>query len=120
MSRSEKNSISKLFVTGTLIAGTVLASGLSQTSGSNLFSFRSLGTAGELRAELTGNAAIPSNAYELTCGAAHAKKTTGKAKSKTVKSESKAKEAKCGAKTDTTKSQSKAKESKCGQGKCSK
>lgn len=135
MAHAKKLSFSKAILTGSLLAGSLIASPAPVQKTAELFAFKPLGTAGELRTELQASTTLEARGLELTCGADHKKEAGTKTKtsekpakkgSKEAKGtetkcgakETKGADAKCGAKHDITKAQSKTKESKCGQGKC--
>jgi hypothetical protein len=67
----QKNNFGKKtarFVTGSLIAGSMLSLGAADLTASNLNDFEELGSGGELRAELLGQSAQGAYSLEFTCG----------------------------------------------------
>lgn len=120
------NNIAKhIFVAGTIMAGSFLASA-SSLRAETLFNYNSVGTGSEMRTNLLDSS--PNRNLELKCGnnseSKSEKKPASESKSKDAKcgekkTESKTKDGKCGAvKADSSKASSKSKDGKCGEGKC--
>lgn len=129
--KTNNNFTRHIFVTGTLIAGSLLASGAPSTlKAESLFSYNPVGTGSEMRSNLLNTS--PNRVLDLACGnksESKSEKSSAESKSKDAKCgekkvESKSKDGKCGegkcgeSKADTKKAASKSKDGKCGEGKC--
>ncbi len=108
MENQNKNLVKHIFVTGSIVAGSLLGLGaVNNISAKTLFDFGSLGSGAELRTSLLNTS--PERNLDMKCGSKSESNTEKKAGPN-----DKAKDAKCGDK----KMESKAKEGKCGEGKC--
>lgn len=108
MENQSKNLVKHIFVTGSIVAGSLLGVGAVKTiNAETLFNYGSLGSGAELRTSLLSTS--PERNLEMKCGS----KTDTKAEKKSG-ADDKLKDGKCGDK----KMDSKAKDGKCGEGKC--
>jgi len=112
MKNSNKSIAKHIFLTGSIVAGSVLAMAPKTLNAETLFNYRTLGSGSDLLASLLDTS--PKRNLEMKCG----NKSESKEKSKTS-SDSKAKDGKCGeGKCGDKKADSKVKDGKCGEGKC--
>jgi len=116
MEKKKKN-----LLTGALVAGAIITGSALNMNVANAFSFRTLGSGSDLRANLLKTDTNPDLLFELKCGEKKADTTNQKVK------DAKCGEGKCGdektiIKSDTsnteTSNESKTKDAKCGEGKC--
>lgn len=116
MENQNKNLAKHIFLTGTIVAGSLLGFGAPKAiNAENLFNYGSLGSGAELRTSLLNTS--PNRNLEMKCGAKSDSKESkpSDAKCGDKKMESKAKDAKCGdKKMESTKTDSKTKDAKCG------
>lgn len=121
MENQNKNLVKHIFVTGSIVAGSLLGLGTVKTiNAGTLFNYGSLGSGAELRSSLLDSS--PDRNLEMKCGSKTEKKSgpnTKEGKSGDKKMDSKAKDGKCGeGKCGDKKTESKTKDAKCGEGKC--
>lgn len=101
---------------GLVIGGLTVATMGSASLAAELFQLESIGSGGEVRANLTSDISVPSPVSEYS---KLADGKCGENKCGEKKAESKSKEAKCGeAKCGEKKAESKSNEAKCGEAKC--
>ena len=112
MQNSNKSIAKHIFLTGSIVAGSLLGVSPKSLNAETLFNYRSLGSGSDLRASLLNTS--PDRNLEMKCG----NKSETKKESKPT-SDSKAKDGKCGeGKCGDKKMEGKAKDHKCGEGKC--
>lgn len=132
MENQNKNIVKHIFVTGSIVAGSLLGVGAVKTiNAETLFNYGSLGSGAELRTSLLNTS--PARNLEMKCGSKSDNKSEKKSgandkvkdgKCGDKKMDSKAKDGKCGEgkcgdkKMDSKADENKAKDGKCGEGKC--
>jgi len=112
MQSSNKNIAKHIFLTGSIVAGSLLGMAPKSLNAETLFNYRSLGSGSDLRASLLNTS--PDRNLEMKCGSKNETKPDSK-----TSSDSKSKDGKCGeGKCGDKKMEGKAKDHKCGEGKC--
>lgn len=112
MQSSNKNIAKHIFLTGSIVAGSLLGIAPKSLNAETLFNYRSLGSGSDLRASLLNTS--PDRNLEMKCGSKNETKPDSK-----TSSDSKSKDGKCGeGKCGDKKMEGKAKDHKCGEGKC--